>query len=102
MSCTNLPERDRPPIRARMRRAWRETDYPRALEQLTQLAHELDHPPGRRRLASRGDGGDADRDPARIRREAATHARVHEPVRIDDRLRSRDAAQRQALVPKAR
>jgi hypothetical protein len=26
-----------------MRRAWRETDYPRALEQLTQLAGELEH-----------------------------------------------------------
>jgi hypothetical protein len=30
----HLPERDRPPIKARMRRAWREADYPRALEQL--------------------------------------------------------------------
>ena len=28
----HLPERDRPPIKARMRKAWRETDYPRALE----------------------------------------------------------------------
>jgi hypothetical protein len=26
-----------------MRRAWRETDYPRALEQLTRLADELEH-----------------------------------------------------------
>jgi putative transposase len=42
----HLPERDRPPIKARMRRAWRETDYERALEQLTRLADELDrtHP----------------------------------------------------------
>jgi putative transposase len=39
----HLPERDRPPIKARMRRAWRETDYPRALEQLNRLADELDH-----------------------------------------------------------
>jgi transposase-like protein len=39
----HLPERDRPPIKARMRKAWRETDYPRALEQLTRLAHELEH-----------------------------------------------------------
>src|SRR5271154_7008642 len=39
----HLPERDRPPIKARMRKAWRETDYPRALEQLTRLAGELDH-----------------------------------------------------------
>jgi putative transposase len=39
----HLPERDRPPIKARIRRAWRETDYPRALEQLTRLADELNH-----------------------------------------------------------
>ena len=42
----HLPERDRPPIKARMRRAWRETDYERALEQLQRLADELEptHP----------------------------------------------------------
>ena len=39
----HLPERDRPPIKTRMRKAWRETDYPRALEQLTRLADELEH-----------------------------------------------------------
>ena len=39
----HLSERDRPPIKARMRRAWRETDYERALEQLTRLADELEH-----------------------------------------------------------
>ena len=39
----HLPERDRPHVKARMRRAWQETDYPRALEQLTTLAGELDH-----------------------------------------------------------
>jgi putative transposase len=39
-------ERDRPPIKARLRRAWRETDYPRALEPLRALADELErtHP----------------------------------------------------------
>jgi putative transposase len=42
----HLPERDRPPIKAKLRKAWRETDYPRALEQLRVLAGELDrtHP----------------------------------------------------------
>jgi len=42
----HIAERDRPPIKARMRRAWRETDYPRALEQLRALADELErtHP----------------------------------------------------------
>jgi transposase-like protein len=39
----HLPERDRPQVKARMRRAWRESDYPRALDQLQQLAGELDH-----------------------------------------------------------
>jgi putative transposase len=39
----HLPERDRPPIKARMRKAWRETDYPRALDQLRALADELEH-----------------------------------------------------------
>jgi 1,4-dihydroxy-2-naphthoyl-CoA synthase len=37
----HLAERDRPPIKARLRRAWRDTDYHRALEQLTGLADEL-------------------------------------------------------------
>jgi putative transposase len=42
----HLPERDRPPIKARLRRAWAETDHHRALEQLQRLADELDrtHP----------------------------------------------------------
>jgi putative transposase len=42
----HIAERDRPPIKARLRRAWRETDYSRALEQLQRLADELErtHP----------------------------------------------------------
>jgi len=39
----HLPERDRPQVKARLRRAWRETNYERALEQLTRLADELEH-----------------------------------------------------------
>jgi putative transposase len=39
----HLAERDRPPILQRMRRAWGETDYERAREQLTRLADELEH-----------------------------------------------------------
>jgi transposase-like protein len=39
----HLPERDRPPILHRLRRAWAETDYDRALEQLTRLANELEY-----------------------------------------------------------
>jgi transposase-like protein len=42
----HLAERDRPAAKARPRRAWAETDHPRALEQLRALAGELDrtHP----------------------------------------------------------
>ncbi len=40
----HIAERDRPQVKARMRRAWRETDHERALEQLTRLADELEHP----------------------------------------------------------
>jgi putative transposase len=37
----HLPERDRAVVRRRLRVAWNETDYPRALERLEQLAGEL-------------------------------------------------------------
>ncbi len=42
----HLPERDRQAVKTRLRRAWKETDHERALEQLTTLALELDraHP----------------------------------------------------------
>jgi putative transposase len=45
-SVAHLPERDREPLKARLRRAWKQTDHDRALEQLTRLAAELDrsHP----------------------------------------------------------
>ena len=39
----HLPERDREPVKLRLRRAWAETDHDRALEQLNTLALELDH-----------------------------------------------------------
>ena len=42
----HIAERDRPPIKSRLRRAWRQTDYQRALEQLQRLADKLErtHP----------------------------------------------------------
>ena len=42
----HIAERDRPPIKARLRRAWRQTDYSRAIELLRALADELErtHP----------------------------------------------------------
>jgi putative transposase len=39
----HLPERDRPAVKTRLRRAWKETDHQSALEQLNTLALELDH-----------------------------------------------------------
>jgi putative transposase len=39
----HLPERDRPAVKARLQRAWKDTNYQSALEQLTTLALELDH-----------------------------------------------------------
>jgi putative transposase len=39
----HLPERDRQAVKARLRRAWKETDHDRALEQLNTLALELEH-----------------------------------------------------------
>jgi putative transposase len=42
----HLPERDRPIVKARLRKAWAETNYDRALDQLRLLASELErtHP----------------------------------------------------------
>jgi putative transposase len=42
----HLPERDRPTLKRRLRRAWAKTDHARALEELRLLAAELDrsHP----------------------------------------------------------
>jgi putative transposase len=42
----HLPERDRPQVKQRLRRAWAETDHTRALDQLRRLAVELErsHP----------------------------------------------------------
>ena len=39
----HLPERDRPPVKRRLRSAWAELDHDRALDQLQLLAGELDH-----------------------------------------------------------
>ena len=39
----HLPERDRPAVKTRLRRAWASENYPLALDGLRQLAGELDH-----------------------------------------------------------
>jgi len=40
----HLAERDRPAVKRRLRRAWAEANYERALDQLRALAAELEHP----------------------------------------------------------
>jgi transposase-like protein len=39
----HLPERERPQVKQRLRRAWAHEDHDRALDQLRQLGRELDH-----------------------------------------------------------
>ena len=39
----HLPERDRPAVKQRLRRAWARDDHERALDELRQLATELEH-----------------------------------------------------------
>jgi putative transposase len=39
----HLPERERPPVRQRLRRAWAHDDHDRAVDQLRQLGRGLDH-----------------------------------------------------------
>ncbi len=78
----HLPERERPAVQQRLRRARR------ARPQL----------PRRRRLAARRDGRDTDADPTRRHRQPQAHAREHQPMRIDDRDRPPHPAQREALV----
>ena len=96
----HLPERDRPPVKQRLRRAWALDDHARALDQLRLLASELERSlPRRRRLAARRDRGDADAQPARRHRlRSSARSRVDQPLRVDDRDRPPHPAQRQALV----
>ena len=76
----HLPERDRQPVKARLRRAWQETDHARALEQLTSLAVELDRAhPRRRRVTPGGYRGDPDRHPPGDHWQAQAHAPVDQP-----------------------
>ncbi len=93
----HLPERDRPAVKPRLRRAWALGDHARALDQLRHLRARAQLP-RRGRLAARRHGGDAHAHPARRHRLAQAHAREHEPVRVDDRDRSAHPAQREALV----
>ena len=77
----HLPERDREPVKLRLRRAWKETDHDRALEQLnTPRGRARARPSRRRRLAAGGHGGDADRHPPGGHRQAQA-GRCSRPTR---------------------
>ena len=72
----HLAERDRDLVKRRLRRAWAETDYERALEQLADARRRARALPSRRgRVAARGDGRDADRHPPRRQGQAPQDAR---------------------------
>jgi transposase-like protein len=94
----HLAERDRPPILARMRRAWADTDYSRARAADPARRRARAHASRCCRLPPGGTRGDADRDPPRDQGQAQAHPGEHESLRIDARLRPHHAAQRQALV----
>ena len=95
----HLPERDQPLVRRRLRAAWALDDHDRALDQLPSLADELarTHPGA---AASLREGMEETLTVTRlgVRGPAQAHARLDEPVRVDDRDRPPHRAQRQALA----
>ena len=95
----HLAERDRPAIKARLRRAWGEPKHARALDQLRLLATELEHShPGAAGSLREGLEQDAHPHPPRRPRPAEAHARVDQSLRVDDRDRPTHQPQHQALV----
>ena len=95
----HLPERDRPTVKQRLRRAWALDDHARALDQLRLLAGELDRSyPGAAGSLREGMEETLTLTRLGVTGNAEAHARVDEPVRVDDRDRPPHPAQRQALV----
>jgi len=94
----HLPERDRPAVKTRLRKAWASENHQQAVDALQLLAGELErsHPAQPRRCGRAA--GDADPDPPRYPRQAQDHAPEHEPDRVDDRHRPANEPQRQALA----
>ncbi len=95
----HLPEHARDTVRRRLRAAWALDDYDTALDRLRALADELTRTdPGAAASLREGLRGDAHRHAPGRARHAQAHARLHEPVRVDDRNRPADQPQRQALA----
>ncbi len=94
----HLPEHQRDTVRRRLRGAWALDDHDAALQRLRVLADELARTdPGAAASLRRGHARNADRDQARRDRPAQAHARIDEPMRVDDRDRPPHQPQRQAL-----
>ena len=95
----HLPERDRPPIKRRLRQAWAEHDHERARSELHALATELERSrPGAAASLREGLDETLTLTPARDPRQPEAHPREHEPVRVDDRDLPAHQPQHQALA----
>ena len=95
----HLPERERPAVKRRLRRAWSEPDHDRALDGCERPRRRARALASRRRgVGARGPRGDAHPHAAADRRRPEAHARVDQPVRVDDRVRAAHQPQRQALA----
>ena len=95
----HLPERDRPAVKRRLRRAWADDRPPAGARRAAPAGRRARPlPPRRGGLAQGGHGGDAHAHPPRHPRIAEANAREHQPVRVDDRVRAAQRAQRQALA----
>ncbi len=95
----HLPERERGRVRAKAARglgAQRPCPRPGAPGGARHRAGA--RPPRRRRLTARGHGRDAHRDPPGNRGQVEADAGVKQPLRVDDRVREAQLAQRQALA----
>ena len=95
----HLPERERPAVKQRLRRAWALDDHARALDQLRRLAGELDRAyPG-----AAGSLREGMEETLTLTRLGVTGSlkrtlEIDQPVRVDDRDRPPHPAQREALV----
>lgn len=93
-----LPERDRDTVKRQLRVAWAQPSHEAALERLQVLHGELarSHPGAAASLAE-GMPETITLAAARDRREPQEDARVHEPVRVDDRVRRTNVARARAV-----
>jgi len=95
----HLPERERPAVKLRLRRAWALDDHARALDQLRQLASELERTyPGA--AGSLREGLEETLTLTRLGVTGSLKRTLEStnPLRVDDRDRPPHPAQREALV----